>query len=83
MTFSSLFLESLEHHRVIIMEIYRLLNLLLENDPTSKDNQSIDDQKGILIYYPPYNYQLNSSDMKSNLFFLFYVLGLYNATFTF
>jgi hypothetical protein len=83
MTFSSLFLESLEHHRVIIMEIYRLLNLLLENDPTSKDNQSIDDQKGILIYYPPYNYQLNSSDMKSNLFFLFYVSGLYNARFTF
>ncbi len=53
MTFSSLFLESLEHHRVIIMEIYRLLNLLFENDPPSKDNQSIDDQKRIVIYYPP------------------------------
>jgi hypothetical protein len=63
MTFSSLFIESLEHHRVIIMGIYRLLHVLLENDPTSKNNQSIDHQKRIVIYYPPYNYQVNSSDM--------------------
>ncbi len=63
MTFSSLFVESLEHHRVIVMGIYRLLDVLLQNDPTSKNNQSIDNQKRIVIYYPPYNYQINSSDM--------------------
>jgi hypothetical protein len=57
MTFRSLFIEPLEHHRVIIMGIYRLLDVLLQN------NQSIDDQKRIVIYYPPYNYQINSSDM--------------------
>jgi hypothetical protein len=57
MTFRLLFIESLEHHRVIIMGIYRLLDVLLQN------NQSIDDQKRIVIYYPPYNYQINSSDM--------------------
>jgi hypothetical protein len=51
MTFSSLFIESFEHHRVIVMRIYRLLDILLENDPTSKNNQSIDNQKRIVIYY--------------------------------
>jgi hypothetical protein len=44
MTFRLLFIESLEHHRVIIMGIYRLLDVSLQN------NQSIDDQKRIFIY---------------------------------
>lgn len=45
------------------MGIYRLLDLLIQQDPTSTKNSSIDDQKRIVIYYPPYNYQIHSSDM--------------------
>ena len=57
MTFRSLFVQYLERHRVIVMGIYRLLDLLLEN------NQPIDDQKRIVIYYPPYDYPIDASDM--------------------
>jgi hypothetical protein len=49
------------------MGIYRLLDVLLENDPNSKGTRSIDDQKRIVIYYPPYNYHMVSSDMVCTL----------------
>ena len=63
MTFSGLFIESLECRGVIVMGIYRLLDLLIEKDPYVKRNPSSDDQKRIVIYYPPYDYQIDPSDM--------------------
>jgi hypothetical protein len=72
------------------MGIYRLLDVLLENDPNSKGNLLVDDQKRIVIYYPPNNYHMVSSDMVCTLktiriykFVYFCFVGLYNATLTF
>ena len=45
------------------MGIYRLLDVLLQNDPTWKGDQSINEQKRIVIYFPPYNYEMDRSDM--------------------
>ena len=45
------------------MGLYRLLAVLVEEDPYVKCNPSIDDQKRIVIYYPPYDYEIDSSDM--------------------
>lgn len=63
MTFDTLFCESLEHHRMIVMGIYRLLDVLRQNDPDSHDNISNNSPKRIVIYYPPYNYHMHSSDL--------------------
>ena len=63
LTFSELFIESVKVHGGIVMGIYRLLNILVKNDPEYKDNRSIDDSKRIVIYNPPYNYKIDSSDM--------------------
>ncbi|CAF0949052.1 unnamed protein product [Adineta ricciae] len=62
-TFSSMFCHSLRHHRVVVMGIYRLLDVLLQNDPTWKGDRSINEQKRIVIYFPPYNYEMDRTDM--------------------
>ncbi|CAF3689883.1 unnamed protein product [Adineta steineri] len=62
-TFSLLFCKSLEYHRMVVMGIYRLLDVLLKRDPNWKGNQSINDQKRIVIYYPPYDYHMDRTDM--------------------
>ncbi|CAF1241339.1 unnamed protein product [Rotaria sordida] len=62
-TFDTLFCESLERCRMIVMGIYRLLNLLLKHDPSSQDNKSVGGPKRIVIYYPPYDYQMHPLDM--------------------
>jgi hypothetical protein len=70
------------------MGIYRLLDLLLQNDPNLRSDRLFDDPKRIVIYYPPYNYHMDPSDMVCVLqtiflyiLFWFRVLGLCYATF--
>ncbi|CAF2553273.1 unnamed protein product [Rotaria sp. Silwood2] len=62
-TFDALFCESLERYQMVVMGIYRLLDLLLQHDPTSQDNKSVVGPKRIVIYYPPYDYEMHPSDM--------------------
>ncbi|CAF4579647.1 unnamed protein product [Rotaria sp. Silwood1] len=62
-TFDTLFCESLERYRMVVMGIYRLLDLLLQHDSSSQNNKSEGSSKRIVIYYPPYDYQMHSSDM--------------------
>ena len=62
-TFDALFCESLERYRMIVMGVYRLLDVLLQNDPQSQNTKPIGGPKRIVIYYPPHNYHMHSSDM--------------------
>ncbi|CAF3311570.1 unnamed protein product [Rotaria socialis] len=62
-TFSSLFIESLGRHRMVVMGIYRLLDVLFQKDPSPKSDRPVDHNKRIVIYYPPYNYEIDPSDL--------------------
>ena len=48
---------------MIVMGIYRLLDVLIRNDPTVQRNQMTGGHKRIVICYPPYNYHMDPSDM--------------------
>ncbi|CAF3866877.1 unnamed protein product [Rotaria magnacalcarata] len=62
-TFSSLFIESLGRHRMVVMGIYRRLDVLFQKDPSPKSDRPVDYNKRIVIYYPPYNYEIDPSDL--------------------
>jgi hypothetical protein len=53
---------------MIVMGIYRLLDVLIRNDPTVQSNQLPGGHKRIVICYPPYNYHMDPSDMVRKLF---------------
>ena len=63
MTFSVLFCEAIQRYQMIVMGIYRLLDILIRHDPTAKDSQITGGHKRIVICYPPYNYHMDPSDM--------------------
>lgn len=67
MTFSVLFCEAIQRYHMIVLGIYRLLDVLLRNDPTHQPNQMMGGHKRIVICYPPYNYYMDPSDMVSSL----------------
>jgi hypothetical protein len=48
---------------MIVMGIYRLLDVLIRHDPTVEVNQVTGGHKRIVICYPPYNYYMDPSDM--------------------
>jgi hypothetical protein len=48
---------------MIVMGIYRLLDVLIRHDPTVTVNQITAGHKRIVICYPPYNYHMDPSDM--------------------
>lgn len=48
---------------MIVMGIYRLLDVLIRQDPTVAVNQIPGGHKRIVICYPPYNYNMDPSDM--------------------
>ncbi|UJR26310.1 hypothetical protein I4U23_007648 [Adineta vaga] len=62
-TFSVLFCEAIQRHHMIVMGIYRLLDVLLRNDPKTNTKQFIGGHKRIVICYPPYDYHMDPSDM--------------------
>jgi len=80
LTFDTLVCQSLEKHQMIVLGIYRLLNILDET-------KTINDERRIVIYYPPNNYLMHSTDMVRILystlstFKIKYYLGLCYSTF--
>jgi hypothetical protein len=53
---------------MIVMGIYRLLDVLTRQDPTiTVNNQITSGHKRIVICYPPYNYHMDPSDMVCEL----------------
>ncbi|CAF0908028.1 unnamed protein product [Adineta steineri] len=62
-TFSVLFCEAIQRYQMIVMGIYRLLDVLLRNDPTANINRLTGGHKRIVLCYPPYNYHMDPSDM--------------------
>ncbi len=54
---------------MIVMGIYRLLDVLVRNDPTINIHQLTGGHKRIVICYPPYNYHMDPSDMVCKLCF--------------
>jgi len=48
---------------MIVMGIYRLLDILIRNDPSASNSQMTGGHKRIVICYPPYNYHMDPSDM--------------------
>ena len=52
---------------MIVMGIYRLLDVLIRHDPTVQMNQMTGGHKRIVICYPPYNYHMDPSDMVRSL----------------
>jgi hypothetical protein len=48
---------------MIVMGIYRLLDVLIRQDPTVTDEPITSGHKRIVICYPPYNYHMDPSDM--------------------
>ncbi|CAF4649518.1 unnamed protein product, partial [Rotaria sp. Silwood1] len=62
-TFNVLFCEVIQRFHMIVMGIYRLLDILVRNDPTIDINKITGGHKRIVICYPPYNYQMDPSDM--------------------
>ena len=48
---------------MIVMGIYRLLDVLIQNDPRAKVTRMTGGHKRIVICYPPHNYHMDSSDM--------------------
>lgn len=80
LTFGDLYEYCIESHRVVVMGIYRLLSVLTKDE-------NVDDQKRIVLFYPPSNYELCSSDLVGFGFsFLFknlyFCLDLCDSTFT-
>ena len=67
MTFSVLFCEAIQRYHMIVMGIYRLLDVLIRHDPTVQMNQMTGGHKRIVICYPPYNYHMDPSDMVRSL----------------
>lgn len=54
---------------MIVMGIYRLLDVLVRHDPMVNINQITAGHKRIVICYPPYDYHMDPSDMvRTNLF---------------
>lgn len=45
------------------MGIYRLLDVLVRDDPTNDGNKIPGGHKRIVICYPPHNYNMDPSDM--------------------
>ena len=66
-TFSVLFCEAIQRHQMIVMGIYRLLDVLLRNDPKISMSQFTGGHKRIVLCYPPYNYHMDPSDMVRTL----------------
>ncbi|CAF3956219.1 unnamed protein product, partial [Rotaria sordida] len=62
-TFNVLFCEVIQRFHMIVMGIYRLLDILIRNDPTVDVNKIPGGHKRIVICYPPYNYHMDPSDM--------------------
>jgi hypothetical protein len=48
---------------MIVMGIYRLLDVLIRHDPTVTVNPMTAGHKRIVICYPPYHYHMDPSDM--------------------
>ena len=61
---------------MIVMGIYRLLDVLIRNDPTVNTCQMTGGHKRIVICYPPYNYHMDPSDMVCELLFIVIMLRI-------
>ncbi|CAM2707141.1 unnamed protein product [Rotaria socialis] len=62
-TFSVLFCEAIQRFQMIVMGIYRLLDVLVRNDPSNNPNKIPGGHKRIVICYPPHGYHMDPSDM--------------------
>jgi hypothetical protein len=68
-TFSVLFCEAIQRYHMIVLGIYRLLDVLISQDPSKHAKPMTGGHKRIVICYPPYNYHMDPSDMVCSLIF--------------